>query len=58
MLLAVNNLPANAGDIRDAGSIPGWEDPLIAVEQLSLCATPSEPVLWSLEAVTTEALEH
>ena len=24
----VKNLPANAGDIRDAGSTPGWEDPL------------------------------
>ena len=24
----VKNLPANAGDTRDAGSIPGWEDPL------------------------------
>ena len=23
--LVVKNLPANAGDIRDAGSIPGWE---------------------------------
>ena len=22
------NLPANAGDIRDMGSIMGWEDPL------------------------------
>ena len=22
--LVVKNLPANAGDIRDAGSIPGW----------------------------------
>ena len=22
--LLVKNLPANAGDIRDAGSIPGW----------------------------------
>ena len=21
-------LPANAGDIRDMGSVPGWEDPL------------------------------
>ena len=21
----VKNLPANAGDLRDAGSIPGWE---------------------------------
>ena len=30
--LVVKNLPANAGDIRDASSIPGledpWEDPL------------------------------
>ena len=24
----VKNLPANAGDVRDAGSIPGSEDPL------------------------------
>ena len=24
----IKNLPANAGDIRDAGSIPGSEDPL------------------------------
>ena len=24
----VKNLPANAGDIRDTGSIPGSEDPL------------------------------
>ena len=24
----IKNLPANAGDIRDMGLIPGWEDPL------------------------------
>ena len=24
----VKNLPANAGDVRNAGSIPGWQDPL------------------------------
>ena len=24
----VKNLPANAGDLKDAGSIPGQEDPL------------------------------
>ena len=28
MVLMVKNLPANAGDIRDAGLIPEWEDPL------------------------------
>ena len=29
-MLVVKNLPANAGDLRDMGSIPGlgWEDPL------------------------------
>ena len=26
--LVVKSLPANARDIRDKGSIPGWEDPL------------------------------
>ena len=26
--LMVKNLPAKAGDTGDAGSIPGWEDPL------------------------------
>ena len=25
MALVVKNMPANAGDIRDASSIPGWE---------------------------------
>ena len=24
----VKNLPANAGDVRDAGSVPGWKEPL------------------------------
>ena len=28
MALVVKNLPANAGDIRDVGSIPGSGDPL------------------------------
>ena len=28
MVLMVTNLPANAGDVRDAGSSLGWEDPL------------------------------
>ena len=28
MALLVKNLPASAGDIRDMGSILGWEDPL------------------------------
>ena len=28
MVLVVKNPPATAGDIREEGSIPGWEDPL------------------------------
>ena len=28
MVLVVKNTPANAGDVRDAGSILGWEDSL------------------------------
>ena len=28
VVLVVKNPPANAGDIRDAGSVHGWKDPL------------------------------
>ena len=28
LAVVVKNLPANAGDVRDVGSIPGCEDPL------------------------------
>ena len=28
MALVVKNFLANAGDLRDMGSIPGWKDPL------------------------------
>ena len=28
MVLVVKNMPANAGDIRDTGLVPGQEDPL------------------------------
>ena len=28
VVLVVKNPPANAGDIRDVGSVSGWEDPL------------------------------
>ena len=28
VVLVVKNSPANAGDIRDAGWIPSWKDPL------------------------------
>ena len=28
LALVVKNLPANAGDLRDTGSVPGWENHL------------------------------
>ena len=28
MVVVIKNLPANTGDIRDADTILGWEDPL------------------------------
>ena len=45
---ALKNLPANAGDARDTGSIPGWEDPL----EEEMAAHPSIPawrVPWTKE---------
>ena len=39
----VKNLPAHAGDAGDAGSIPGWEDPL--KEEM---ATHSSVLAWRI----------
>ena len=39
----VKNPSANSGDIRDAGSVPGWEDP---VEES--VATPSSILAWRI----------
>ena len=39
----VKNLPANAGDLRDTGSIPGWQDPL--EEGM---ASPSSILAWEI----------
>ena len=39
----VKSLPANAGDARDAGLIPGWEDPL--EEEM---ATHSSILAWEI----------
>ena len=46
----VKNLPVNAGD---TGSIPGPEDPTGHGATKPVC--PTEPVLWSSRAETTEA---
>ena len=39
----VKNLPANAGDAGDRGSVPGWKDPL---EQEM--ATHSSILVWEI----------
>ena len=38
----VKNLPANAGDIKDAGVVPGWEDPQRRAWQLTPIFVPGE----------------
>ena len=45
----VKNLPANAGNTRDAGSTPGSEDPL--EEEM---ATHSGILVWKIQAPWTE----
>ena len=44
LALVVKNLPTNAGDLRDTGSIPGGEDPL----ELGT-ATHSSGLAWRIE---------
>ena len=43
MVLVVKNLAANAGDVRDVGLIPGWED--LLEEGM---ATPSSILAWRI----------
>ena len=56
------NLPANTGDVRDTGSIPGWEDPL---EEGT--ATHSSILAWGipwmeepggLESIGSQSVRH
>ena len=70
MALVVKNLPANAGDARDAGLIPGWEDPLeeeiathssILVWEIPWAGEPGglQPIPWShKELNVTEVIKH
>ena len=43
VVVVVKNLPANAGDARDVGSVLGWEDPL----EKSM-ATHSSILAWEI----------
>ena len=51
--LMVKNPPANAGDIRDAGSILGWEDPL-EKQRATHSNILAWKMLWTEELDTTE----
>ena len=44
----VKNLPANTGNIRDPGSIPGWKDPL-EESMAILCSTLAWRIPWKEE---------
>ena len=51
--LVVKNPPANAGDVRDVGSIPGQEDPL--EEGLAnLSSLPAWRIPWTEEPAGLE----
>ena len=64
MVLVVKNLPANAGDVRDVGSIPGWGrspgeehgNPFL----YSCLENPMDRGAWQVEkeSDTTEATWH
>ena len=44
----VKNRPANAGDARDTGSFPGWEDPL-EEEIATHCSSLAWRIPWTEE---------
>ena len=58
----VNNLPANAGDIKDLGSIPGCEDPLekkMATHSSTLaCKIPWTEAPGKLESMGSQRPGH
>ena len=60
--LVVKNLPFNAGDIRDVGSIPGLEDPLDEgmATHFSILAwrTPWTEEPGGLESTGSHRVEH
>ena len=47
---SVNNLPANVGDVRDAGSIPGSGRPLEEEMATTHRSSPAWKIPWTEEA--------
>ena len=62
VVLVVENLPANAGDARDVGSIPGQEDPLeegLAIHSSSLAwRIPWTEELGGLQSMGSQRVGH
>ena len=58
----VKNLPANAGDVRNVGSILGWEDPLeegIATHSSVLAwRTPWTKEPGGLQSIASQRVGH
>ena len=58
----VKNLPANAGDVRDAGLIPGQEDPLekrmATYSSILACRTPWTEEPGRLQYIGSHRVEH
>ena len=58
----VKNLPANAGDLRDSGLIPGWEDLLekeMAIEFNSLAwKIPGTDEPGRLQSMGSQRVRH
>ena len=55
MVLVVKNLPANAGDTRDMGLIPGSEDPL-EEEMANHSSILSWRIPWTEEPVGLQSM--
>ena len=55
--LVVNDLTANAGDIRDAGSILGWDDPLEDEMATHFSILPWR-ISWTEEPSESQRVEH
>ena len=53
----VKNLPANAGDIRDSGSVPGGEDPLEA-GMATHCSVLAWRIPWTEDPGGLQSIGH
>ena len=62
VVLVVKNLPSHAGDIRDVGSIPRWEDPLdegIATHSsIPACRIPWTEEPGGLQCIGPQRIRH